>query len=255
MTPLAEERLDGRIALVTGAARRVGRAVALELGRAGAQVLVHCRASRADADATAAELRALGADAAVLAADLTDAAATTALFAAVAARGGLDILVNNAAVYERTPFEQIDDARLAAMLDANFVAPFRCARLAVPLLRARGGGTIVNLLDVAATQAWPDHAHYCAAKAALHMLTRCLAVELAPAIRVVGVSPGTVALPAGTSAAEAARIIGKIPARRAGTPEDVARAVRFLCAGPAFITGTILPVDGGRSAAGPAVGV
>jgi pteridine reductase len=112
----------------------------------------------------------------------------------------------------------------------------------------------VNLLDVAATQAWPAHAHYCAAKAALHMATRCLAVELAPAIRVVGVSPGAVLLPEGAPPAEEARLVAKIPAGRLGTPADVARAVRFLCAGPRFITGTILYVDGGRSAAGPQVG-
>jgi NAD(P)-dependent dehydrogenase (short-subunit alcohol dehydrogenase family) len=248
------ERLDGKVALVTGAARRVGRAIALELGRAGARILVHHRARGAEAEAAVAEIRAAGAEADAVRADLSDPAATAALFAAVDQQGGLDILVNSAARYERVPFENIDERRLGEMLEATFAAAFRCTRLAVPLMRARGGGTVVNLLDVAATQAWPQHAHYCAAKAALHMLTRCLAVELAPAIRVVGVSPGTVLLPAGATEAEERRLVSKIPAGRVGTPEDVARAVRFLCAGPAFITGAIVAVDGGRSAAGPLTG-
>ena len=248
------ERLDGKVALVTGAARRVGRAIALELGRAGARILVHHRAHAAEANATVVEIRAVGAEAEAVGADLTDPAATAALFATIGGQGGLDILVNSAARYERAPFESIDDRRLSELWEATFASAFRCARLAVPLMRARGGGTIVNLLDVAATQAWPQHAHYCAAKAALHMLTRCLAVELAPAIRVVGVSPGTVLLPKGATEAEERRLVTKIPAGRVGRPEDVARAVRFLCTGPTFITGAIVAVDGGRSAAGSLTG-
>jgi pteridine reductase len=248
-----ELRLDGKVALVTGAARRVGRAIALELGRAGATVWVHHHASTAAAAATVADLHALGAPATAVAADLRDPAATAALFARLAAAGPLDLLVNSAAAFERRPFAAIDDAALAAMLDLNLVAPFRCARLALPLLQPRRG-VIVNVLDVAATQAWPGYAHYCAAKAGLRMLTKVLAVELAPAVRVCGVSPGTVLPPERYDAATRARLVAKIPLGREGRPEDVARAVRFLAAGPDFITGAILAVDGGRAAAGPAVG-
>ena len=248
-----ELRLDGKVALITGAARRVGRAIALELGRAGARIWVHHHTGTAAATATVSALAEVGVAATAIAADLRDPAATAALFDRVAADGGLDVLVNSAAAFERLPFESIDDERLMSMLALNVVAPFRCARLALPLLRARGG-VIINVLDVAATQAWPGFAHYCASKAGLHMLTKVLAVELAPAVRVCGVSPGTVLLPAEYDAAARARVVGKIPMGREGSPADVARAVRFLCAGPEFITGAIVAVDGGRGAAGPAVG-
>jgi NAD(P)-dependent dehydrogenase (short-subunit alcohol dehydrogenase family) len=248
-----ELRLDGKVALITGAARRVGRAIALELGRAGARIWVHHHTGGAAAAATVAALWEVGVQGTAIAADLRDPLATAALFDRVAAEGGLDVLVNSAAAFERRPFESIDDARLEAMLALNLVAPFRCARLALPLLRARGG-VIINVLDVAATQAWPGYAHYCASKAALHMLTRVLAVELAPAVRVCGVSPGTVQPPESYGDADLRRVVEKIPMGRAGSPTDVARAVRFLAAGPEFITGAILAVDGGRGAAGPAVG-
>ena len=248
-----ELRLDGKVALITGAARRVGRAIALELGRAGARIWVHHHTGAAAAAATVAALGKVGISATAVAADLRDAAATAALFDRVAAAGGLDVLVNSAAAFERLPFEEIDDERLAAMLALNLVAPFRCARLALPLLRARRG-VIINVLDVAATQAWPGFAHYCASKAALHMLTKVLAVELAPAVRVCGVSPGTVQPPESYDEETRRRIVAKIPMGRAGSPADVAAAVRFLAAGPEFVTGAIIAVDGGRGAAGPAVG-
>jgi len=233
-------QLTGKVALVTGAARRVGRAIALELGRAGAHVVVHHHASAAEA---AEVVRAIG-NAHAVQADLRDPAAAARVIGE-----GVDVLVNSAAGFEKRRFEEIDDARWEAMLALNLSAPVRMARAAVPGMRARGGGVIVNILDVAALRAWRGYAHYCVAKAGLAMLTRCLAVELAPAIRTCGVAPGTVLFPESYRPAERARVEARIPLQRSGTPEDVGRAVRFLCEQD-FLNGVILPVDGGRLAGG-----
>ena len=164
--------------------------------------------------------------------------------------GGLDVLVNSAAILERKPIEAIDDAAWRRMLDVNLSGPFYACREAVPRLVARGGGAIVNVVDVAAEHPWPGHAHYCAAKAGLAGLTRQLAVELAPrGIRVNGVAPGAVLMPADYDEAKRARIVARVPMQREGSPEDVARTVLFLAAGPSYVTGQIVAVDGGRSLA------
>ncbi len=183
--------------------------------------------------------------------DLSRADDIERVFREADAFGPLDILVLSAGIFERRAFEAIDEASLRRMLDVDFVGPFLCAQQAAGRMRALGRGDIVILCDVGGTSlAWKGYAHYCSAKAALAMLTRVLAVELAPTIRVNGVAPGAVSFPVNEDEATRARVLAKVPMGREGEPDDVARTVRFLVDGPRYVTGVIVPVDGGRSAAG-----
>lgn len=248
--------LVGRVALVTGAGRRVGRAIALELGARGAAVVVHYRRDAAGAAAVCAELRARGGEALAVAADLADAGACQVLVDQAAAwRGRLDVLVNSAAPFRRLPFLDGADADWEAAWDEALAvvlrAPARLARRAAPHLGARGDaepGVIVNVLDIAAWQAWPSYAHHGAAKAGLAWLTRTLAVALAPRVRVVGVAPGIVDWPDGLDDATRRTLVARVPLGRAGSPGDVAQAVAYLATAP-YVNGTVLVVDGGRLAA------
>jgi pteridine reductase len=225
-------------ALVTGAARRLGRAIALELHRAGARVAVHYRSSRKEAEETAALLG----GAPLIQGDQAKEPERI-VHDAARALGGLDLLVCNAAQFEQAASDQLPRPQFEAMLAANLTGPFYLMQAAVPLLRA-SGGSIVTLLDVCGTtQVWKGYAHYAASKAGLAALTRLLALEWAPQVRVNGVAPGAVLPPKGL---DTGRLAKRIPLGRIGTPEDVARAVLFLAKEP-FITGEILTVDGGRS--------
>ena len=228
----------GRRALVTGAARKVGRAIALELGERGADVAVHFRSSRAEAEETASELVRLGVRAPLVQGDQAREPERIVRDAA-AALGGLDLLICNAAEFEKAPAESLPRARFEAMLASNLTGPFLLMQAALPFLRA-ARGSIVTLLDVCGTaQVWKGYAHYAASKAGLAALTRLLALEWAPEVRVNGVAPGAITV-------SDAALLKRIPLQRIGTPQEVARAVLFL-AGAEFITGQILPVDGGRS--------
>ena len=240
-----EVELRGKAALVTGAAVRVGRAIALELARAGMDVAVHYRDSAEEAEATAAGVRALGSRAVLVQGDqATDAGRIVA--EAARGLGRLDLLVCSAAAFEKVPAAELDRARWDAMLAANLSGPFFLMQAAEPHLRA-SRGAIVNLLDLLGTsQVWKGYAHYAAAKAGLTALTRLLALEWAPAVRVNGVAPGTVLFPDGLPQDEQERIVARIPAGQPGAPEDVARAVRFLASQP-FVSGQVLAVDGARS--------
>ena len=235
--------------LVTGGAVRVGRAIVLAFARAGADVCIHYRSSAAEAESVAAEARALGVRAATAQADQAEEGAPERLVSAAAsALGGLDCLVCSAAAFERAPADELTRARWDAMLATNLTGPFFLAQAAHPYLRARRG-CVVNLLDLCGTsQVWPGYAHYAASKAGLAALTRLLAVEWGPDVRVNAVAPGAVAFPEDMPEAERARLIRRIPAGRAGIPEDVASAVLFLASQP-FVSGQVLAVDGGRSAA------
>jgi pteridine reductase len=225
-------------ALVTGAARRLGRAIALELGRAGHQVAVHYRSSRAEAEETAALL-----GGAPLVQGDQAREPERIVREAASALGGLDLLVCSAADFGKAAAEAIPRAQFEAMLAANLTGPFYLMQAALPFLRV-SRGSIVTLLDVCGTtQVWKGYAHYAAAKAGLAALTRLLALEWAPEVRVNGVAPGAVLPPLEM---DADRLAKRIPLGRIGTPEDVARAVLFLAKAP-FITGEILTVDGGRS--------
>jgi pteridine reductase len=243
--------LLGRTALVTGGAVRLGRAIALELGRAGADVVVHCHTHRAEADEVARELTAMGRRARVVSADLSTFAGAERLFEEALRFGPVDLLVLNAGVMERTPFESITPDALQRLMAVNFAVPFHCAQLALPSMRAAGRGDVVTVCDVGGTSgAWKGYAHYCSSKAALAMLTRVLAVELAPEVRVNGVAPGAVLFSEAEDEQTRARVLSRVPQGRAGEADDVARTVRFLAGGPRYVTGVIVPVDGGRSAAG-----
>ena len=225
-------------ALVTGAAKRLGRAIAQTLHGAGYRVAVHYRTSRAEAEQTAALLG----GAPLIQGDQAKDPERIVQEAA-RALGGLDLLVCSAARFERVPSEQLPRGQFEAMLSSNLTGPFYLMQAALPHLRARRG-SIVTLLDVCGTaQVWKGYAHYAASKAGLAALTRLLALEWAPEVRVNGVAPGTVLPPEGTDAAPLAK---RIPLGRIGAPEDAARAVLFLAREP-FITGEILTVVGGRS--------
>lgn len=237
--------LAGKTALVTGAGRRVGQAIALELARAGADLIAHYGTSAGGADETVAQARAAGVRARAVQADLARPDEIRRMFDLVrAAEGRLDLLVNSAAIFERVSLADITLEAWDRMQAVNLRAPFLCCQGAVPLMQ---GGQIINIVDVGGLVAWPHFAHYVSAKAGLAMLTRSLALELAPRVRVNGVAPGTVLWSEAASDEEKKRVTARIPLGRIGTPEDIARTVLFLASGPEFITGQILAVDGGRS--------
>lgn len=231
--------LAGRLILVTGGGQRVGRTICEELGRAGARLAVHYHRSQSDAETLALRL---GRGSLALRADLRDTGETVAMFQRLEAMAGrLDMLVNNAAIFSRTPFHSLTDAAWDEQLAVNLTAPQRCIRLAV----AAGATAVVNLVDIAAWQPWSEYSAYAVAKAGLLHLTRILARELAPTVRVNAVAPGTVLFPDNYDATAKARVLARVPLGRQGQPGDVARAVRFLLS-ESYLTGVCLPVDGGQ---------
>lgn len=238
--------LTNRVALVTGAARRVGRATALRLAKAGCHVAVHYHTSAAEAADTAAACRAAGVQAEPLGANLEDAAATAALVAEVQQRfGGLDILINNASVFEHMSLEDFTLVDWERTLRTNLTAPMQLVHAARAALR-RARGRVVNLSDVATLRPWPDHLAYMVSKGGLDTLTRVLARALAPEVNVVGIAPGVAAWPPDYDAATRQRLTARIPLQRAGTEQDIADAVHFVLRDGDYITGAVLPIDGGR---------
>lgn len=235
-------------ALVTGAGVRVGRAIALALGRAGYDVIVHAHRSIAAASQVVAELQALGRTARVEAVDLSRPDGPAAL-AARCSR--VSLLVNSAATYEHAGFPEITGEHLERMLAVNVKAPFLLTQALLPQLAASGSGCIINITDMAVTHAYtPTHffSHYLASKAALEQLTRAWALELGPRIRVNAVAPGAVAMAAETTTEQRRDMLARIPLRREGSADDVAGAVVFLAQAP-YITGQTIRVDGGLSIA------
>jgi pteridine reductase len=243
---MALMELTDRVALVTGAARRVGRAIAVRLAHCGCRVAVHYHRSRAAADEVVADCRAHGHDALSFSADLADARAPAQLVQAVLGHfGRLDILVNNASVFQRMTIDEFAPEAFEQTLRVNTLAPLALVHAAREALRA-ARGRVVNLCDISTQRPWPDHLAYMASKGALDTLTRALARALAPDVNVVGIAPGVAAWPDDYDAARRERLTARIPLRRAGTPEDVAAAVEFVLSAGDYITGAILPVDGGR---------
>ncbi len=241
--------LTARTALVTGAARRVGAAIASALHAAGANVVIHYRSSQAEADALAGNLNRIRAGSAITeSADLLDVDQHPLLVAAATSRfGALDILVNNASTFSPTPVGEITLAAWDDLIGSNLKAPLFLSQAAAPALRARQG-LILNLIDIHGMRPLPGYPLYSTAKAGLIMLTRALARELGPEIRVNGIAPGPVMWPEGVLDTQMKEeIVRKTALKRIGTPEDVAQcAVYFATAAP-FVTGQILAVDGGRS--------
>jgi pteridine reductase len=237
--------LSGRIALVTGAGRRVGQAIALALGAKGMKIAVHYNGSASGAEETVRQLESEGATGRAFQADLGRAEGPTTLVDAVAAAfGGIDVLVNSAAIMERTPFGEVTPEKWDAIMAINLRAPFFVAQAAAPHLR-RARGAIVNIADLAAFETWPGYIPHGISKAGVVHMTRSLARVLAPEIRVNGVAPGTVLLPEQWDTAADERLRQTTPLARTGTPEDVSATVIFLLESD-YITGETIIVDGGR---------
>jgi NAD(P)-dependent dehydrogenase (short-subunit alcohol dehydrogenase family) len=236
--------LAGKSALVTGGARRLGREIALALAAAGADVTITFRSSRAEAESCVRELKATGCHAQALECDVrSEDSVRAAIAAAVSFHGRLDVVVNNAAVFESAPLDQITLAQWDAMFETNARGPFLVAREALPHLRV-AQGRIVNIGSLGGTHAWAGHAHYCAAKAALHMLTQAMAKAFAPEVSVNCVAPGWIGMHEDDEKT-VARFAARTPMQRNGSAEDVAQAVLFFASGPHFVTGQIMTVDGG----------
>ena len=246
---MIEKSFNDKVVLVTGAARRIGAAIVTRLQENGARVAIHYRGSAQEADALATTLNAVRADSArAFQADLLDTEAISELVAQVVNWAGrLDGLVNNASTFYPTPIGEITEDDWNDLTGSNFKAPLFLSQAAAPHLREHSG-TIVNIVDIHAQRPLRDHALYGSAKAALAMLTRSLAKDLAPRIRVNGVSPGAILWPEGgmTEAAQES-ILRQIPLQRAGDPDDIAGCVLYLIRDASYVTGQILAVDGGRS--------
>jgi NAD(P)-dependent dehydrogenase (short-subunit alcohol dehydrogenase family) len=237
------ENLHHRRALVTGAAKRIGRSLALGLAAAGADVAITYNGSKAEAQETVEALQQLNVRAMAVACDVRNIDSVQAAVAAVVERfDGLDILVNNAGTFETAVLQSITLAQWDKMFETNTRGPFLVAQAAYPHLR-QARGRIINIGSLGGMHPWPTHAHYCTSKAALHMLTQTMAKAFAPEISVNCVAPGMVVNGEVDPAYE--HFANKTPMQRNGTPNDVAEAVLFFARGPHFITGQILGVDGG----------
>ena len=234
--------LEDRVILVTGAAKRIGRAIALRLAQEGARVAIHYHGSEEEARATAAKCG----NAPLFRANLERVAEIEKMFAAIERSfGRLDGLVNNAARFTRIDPLEITETDWDFIHSVNLKATFFCCQQAARRMLASGGGRIVNLSSLGGLRPWAHHAHYCASKAGVIMLTRALAKAFAPRVTVNSVAPGVI--PFGEPDERIRRLVAKTPARRAGTAEEIADAVCFFLTAPDFITGQILAVDGGLS--------
>lgn len=236
--------LAGRRVLVTGAAKRIGRELALALAKDGAQVAITFRGSAVEAERTTFELNLLGSTAPAIPCDVRhEHSVQGAVESAVQAMGGLDLLVNNAGAFETVPLEEISTEQWDAMFETNTRGPFLMAKAAYPHLKA-AGGRIVNIGSLGGIHPWATHGHYCTSKAALHMLSQTMAKAWAPEVSVNCVAPGMI-VTSGETSAGYEHFAAKTPMKRNGRPEDVAAAVLFFATAPAFITGQLLAVDGG----------
>jgi len=240
--------LQDQVALVTGGGKRIGRAIALTLGHAGADVIVNYNQSREGAMATVREIIALGVRAVALRADVSRPKQVAAMFRAIEKRfGRLDLLVNNAGVFFPRKWDELEEEDFDRVLGANLKGPFFCAQAAARMMMRQGQGNIINISSLGGLQAWPSYMHYCASKAALISLTRTLAKALAPTIRVNSVAPGSILFPDEQRTAAVRKLIRAIPLRKAGAADDIAQMVLFLATHSAFITGQVIAVDGGKS--------
>ncbi len=236
------ESLAGKAILVTGAAKRIGRGIALRLAAEGARPLIHYGRSRSEAEATAAECG----GAPLFRADLEKVDEIARMFAEIAERAGrLDGLVNNAARFTRLDPLEITEADWDFIHSVNLKAVFFCCQHAARLMLASGGGRIVNISSLGGLRPWAEHAHYCASKAGVIMLTRALAKAFAPSITVNSVAPGVIPFP--DIDERGLRMIEETPARRGGTPDEIAEAVLYFLRASNFVTGQVLAVDGGLS--------
>ncbi len=243
MTVAVQGRLRGKRVLVTGGVRRLGRAFALALAAEGADVALTTRVLDEASAALVKQLEALGVRAFAVACDVTfPDQVSAAVLEAASLLGGIDLLINNAGIFEAAPLEDLQAAQWDAMYATNTRGPFLVAKAALPYLRAASAGRIINIGSLGGLQPWVTHGHYCASKAALHMLSRTMAKAWAPEVSVNCVAPGMIVFPG-----DAPRLAGKTPMGRDGSPEDVVAAVMFFATAPGFITGQVMAVDGGLS--------
>lgn len=234
--------LRGKIAVVTGGGRGLGRAIVESLARSGADVAFSHRESTSGAAETVRAVEALGRRAFTLRADARKPGEISAFVEqAGRALGGIDVLVNNVGVFRKTPFGSLSEDALDEAFDVNVKAAVLASQAAAPLIKRRGGGAIVNVASLGGLRAWRSYLPYCASKAALIMATRCLALALAPEIRVNAVAPGILDPPGADDA-----IRQRVPMKRFGSHAEAVEAVLFLAAGGSYTTGAVLPVSGGR---------
>ena len=242
---MTSQTLIGKAALVTGGARRIGGEIALELAAAGADITLTYRNSKAEAEQTRRLIQQLGRYAIALECDVrSEQSVRSTIAASVNFHGHLDVLVNNAAIFESASLDQLTLEQWDAVFETNARGPFLVAREALPHLRA-SCGRIINIGSLGGLRAWADHAHYCASKAALHMLTQAMAKAFAPEVAVNCVAPGWIDMGEDEDKAAAQRFAVKTPMQRNGTAKDVAQAVAFFATTGDFITGQVLAVDGG----------
>jgi len=240
--------LEDRVALVTGGAVRVGRTLGLTLAAHGAHVVINYHQSEEEAHALAEQITTqYGRTALAIRADVSQAAQVTAMFQAIEDKfGRLDLLVNNAAIFYHRRFADLGEEDFDVFINTNLKGVYLCSLAAARLMQRQGGGKIINLSDVAAEKAWPGYLLYCVSKAGVVALTRNLAAALAPAITVNAIAPGIVLPAEGLDQASWQQAAHKSLLKRAGTPEDVARALLFVIASD-FMTGAVVTVDGGRA--------
>ena len=240
----AEKTLARQVALITGAAKRIGRSIALRLAKEGADVVVNYATSKAEAEELTSEIQSLGQRAIALQADVSRRADVHRMFAAVDKEfGRLDILVNNAGMFFEAKFEELTDEQWDRIMNANLNSQFLCAQAAAPVMKRQGHGRIINLSSLGGILPWPAYTHYCVSKAGVIMLTRCLARALAPEILVNSVAPGTIQFPGEPPDQD---YIKRVPLHRTGSGEDIADAVMYFATAD-FVTGQVIAVDGGRT--------
>ena len=245
MTKIVEKPLAEKTVLITGGAKRLGRASALALARAGANVAITFQHSARQAQHTVIDLTGLGARAFALHCDVTNEASVKAMIReATRELGGIDVLVNNAANYETLDFDKITVKAWDAIFASNTRGPYLVTRAALKWLR-RCKGRVINMGSLGGLLPWPTHAHYCSSKAALHMLTKVMAKALAPEIAVNAVAPGMIDLREAAAKPFMRRMAKLTPMKRNGTGEEIAETVLFFASAPKFITGQIVAVDGG----------
>jgi len=236
--------LAGQVALITGAAKRIGRSIALRLAADGADIVVNYASSKPEADTLVAEIQSTGRRAIAAKADVSQRLDVQKLFSAAENEfGRLDILVNNAGTFFPAKFEELTEEQWDHILNVNLKSQFLCAQSAAPIMKRQGRGHIINLSSLGGLLAWPAYTHYCVSKAGSIMLTRCLARALGPEILVNSVAPGTIQFPGEPPDEE---YIRRVPLHHTGTGDDIAQAVAYLATAD-FVTGQILVVDGGRS--------
>ena len=238
--------MDGKVALITGSAKRIGRAVALELGRRGARVAIHSRSAKREAEEVLKLIRESGGDGAAFSAELTDMVAVEEMFRDLQSTfGGLDILINSASIFSPSTAGEATPDEWDAQMNTNAKAPFLVAQQAARLMLRRGQGKIVNIADVAGEVIWTGHFTYSVSKAALIAVNRGLAKAYAPQIQVNAIAPGPVLFPDSYTDEQKKTAIERTLLKRGGSPQDIVNAVVFLIEND-YITGELIHVDGGR---------